>query len=147
MLKNPAAMSRIGVIFLTWERYLQKRLLPHQITLKQLFVLRQLANKTSLNPSQIAEMLYCDRPTATVIINNMERQRWVTKSKDAYNGKLVNIAITNEGRDKLASLKEALDAVEQFDPMACFTEEESAQLNTLLNKLAGHMNHIKDSVE
>ncbi|MCU6795430.1 MarR family transcriptional regulator [Paenibacillus sp. WQ 127069] len=140
-------MSRIGVNFLTWQRYLQKQLVPHQITLKQQYVLRKLVVKTGLNPSQIAELLYCDRPTATVIINNIERQRWVRKSKDSTNRKMVNIEITEEGRDKLASLNQALQEEEKFDPLSCFTEEEKLQLSTLLNKMTNHLQHIKNNPE
>ncbi|WP_282940171.1 MarR family winged helix-turn-helix transcriptional regulator [Paenibacillus sp. RC67] len=147
MSSNPPAMSRIGVIFLTWQRYLQKQLVPHQITLKQQFVLRKLVAKPSLNPSQIAEMLYCDRPTATVIINNMERQGWVQKSKDPLNRKLVHIAITSEGRDKLTSLKQAFDSIQEFDPLSCFSEEENEQLSKLLNKLSDHLQQIKHKSE
>jgi len=148
MPNNPPTMSRIGVIFLTWQRYLQKRLLPHQITLKQQFVLRKLAKKPYLNPSQIAEMLYCDRPTATVIISNMEKQRWIRKSKDPLNKKMVRIAITEEGRDKLGALQQAFqsDAFD-FDPLSCFTEEEKRQLDALLNKLSGHLQQIKHNGE
>lgn len=147
MASNPPAMSRIGVIFLTWQRYLQKQLVPHQITLKQQFVLRKLAAKPSLNPSQIAEMLYCDRPTATVILNNMERQGWIRKGKDPHNRKLVHITITEEGREKLASLQLAFEPAQGFDPLSCFSEEEHEQLNLLLNKLNDHMQQIKHKPE
>ncbi|MCR8630708.1 MarR family winged helix-turn-helix transcriptional regulator [Paenibacillus radicis (ex Xue et al. 2023)] len=144
--KSPI-MSRIGVIFLTWQRYLQKQVVPHQITLKQQYVLRKLVEKTSLNPSQIADMFYCDRPTATVIINNMERQRWVKRSKDPSNRKMVNIAITEEGLKKQASLKQAFQSGEEFDPLSCFSEEEKRQLGTLLNKLSEHLKQIKHNTE
>ncbi|SFL44299.1 DNA-binding transcriptional regulator, MarR family [Paenibacillus sp. 1_12] len=147
MLDKLSIMSRIGVNFLTWQRYLQKQLVPYQITLKQQYVLRNLENKTFLNPSQIAEILYCDRPTATVIINNMERQRWIRKGKDPHNGKMVHIGITEEGRNKLASLKLALQSEDEFDPLSCFTEEEKQQLGMLLNKMSDHLQHIKHKSE
>jgi DNA-binding MarR family transcriptional regulator len=147
MAGNPPTMSRIGVIFLTWQRYLQKQLVPHQITLKQQFVLRKLVAKPSLNPSQIAHMLYCDRPTATVILNNMERQGWVRKSKDPLNRKLVDISITVEGREKLASLQQAFESAQEFDPLSCFSEEENEQLNQLLKKLNDHLQQIKHKTE
>ena len=50
-------MAKIGVIFLTWRRHLQKDLVPHKITLKQQYILKQLTRKSFLYPSEIAEML------------------------------------------------------------------------------------------
>ncbi|ULL15969.1 MarR family transcriptional regulator [Paenibacillus sp. H1-7] len=147
MPNNPPVMSRIGVIFLTWQRYLQKQLVPHQITLKQQFVLRKLVSKPALNPSQIAEFLYCDRPTATVIINNMERQGWVKRSKDPLNKKMVQIAITEEGEHKLASLQPVFQSANEFDPLSCFTEEEKQQLGALLGKLSDHIKQVKHEPE
>ncbi|MFN2285956.1 MAG: hypothetical protein ACK2UQ_16200, partial [Anaerolineae bacterium] len=65
---RPLVIARMATSFLTWRRYLQNFLVPYKITLKQAYVLRQLTKREYLYPSDIASMLYCDRPTATVII-------------------------------------------------------------------------------
>jgi len=74
-------MSKLGVVFLTWRRLLQKDLVKHRMTLKQHFVLLQLTKNEFLYPSHIAEMLFCDRLTATVVIKNMEREKWITRQQ------------------------------------------------------------------
>ena len=75
-------MPRLSVAFLTWRRHLQRHLVPFGITLKQVYVLRQLVRREFLYPSKIAEMLFCDRPTATVVIRNLGKQGWVVREKD-----------------------------------------------------------------
>lgn len=141
-------ISKIGVIFLTWRRHLQKDLVPHKITLKQQYVLRELSKKDFLYPSQIAEILFCDRPTVTVIIKNMERNKWLKKEKDAENGKQFRIFITAEGHKKFASLQSTskLSSREDFDPLKCLTNDERNQLDVLLTKVLSHIKAIGEQI-
>lgn len=134
-------MNKIGVIFLTYRRREQKDLLPHSITLKQLYLLRQLRAKECLYPSEIAEMLFCDRPTATVVIKNMEKQQWIKREKDATNGKQVKVTLTDAGLRKLNTVDESLHASKQddFNPLACFSDHEKEELDALLSKLWHHL--------
>jgi DNA-binding MarR family transcriptional regulator len=134
-------MERLGTIFLTWRRCLQKGYSPHGITLKQMYLLRKLSSREYLHPSEIAEMLYCDRPTATVIIRNMVRQGWVTREPDPENRKRGRIRITSAGRTKHLELRRDKTSPERrFDPAACFTEDERVQFERLLGKLQNHVN-------
>ena len=136
-------MSRLGIIFLTWRRYLQKGLVPYDITLKQLYVLRQLSKHEFLYPSDIAEELFCDRPTATVILDNLEKQGWVYREKEVGNRKYTRVLITAAGRQKFNEIQ-ALDR-QSFDPMACFTPAELEQFDHLLRKLDQHLEAIKET--
>jgi DNA-binding MarR family transcriptional regulator len=136
-------MSQIGVIFLTWRRCLQKRLLPYGLTLKQLYVLRRLKKKETLSPSRIAELLFCDRPTATSILNAMKKHGWIESSQDPANRKHRSICLTPAGKEKLASL-EGFSLEPDFDPMGCFTADERATFSILLQKLRAHMKTIPD---
>ncbi|MGE5630950.1 MAG: MarR family winged helix-turn-helix transcriptional regulator [Caulobacteraceae bacterium] len=134
-------MPKMGVIFLSWRRSLQKNLVPHKITLKQEYVLNQLLKKDFLYPSQIADMLFCDRPTCTVIIKNMEREKWIRREKDIENAKQVRIYITEQGKEKIVSLKSALSSKgeENLDPLACLSEEEKEQLDLILSKVLSYL--------
>jgi DNA-binding MarR family transcriptional regulator len=137
-------MDRLGIAFLTWRRYVQRRLVPYNITLKQTFVLRQLAEKDYLYPSQIARALFCDRPTATVIVRNMEKQGWVTRQKDTENQKFVRVRITDRGKKKFAEVRSHVDAaISSFDPLACFGKKEKEELEKLLTKLNRHLAEIR----
>ena len=134
-------MNKMGVIFLTYRRQLQKELTPHEITLKQHYLLKQLTRKDFLYPSEIADILFCDRPTATVVLNNMEKQHWIQREKDLENGKQIKIILTQEGRDKFNAVDKALQTSPNstYDPLACLTDEEKFQLDRLLNKVWHHI--------
>lgn len=142
MSNNIPIMAKMGVAFLTWRRFQQKCLNPNRITLKQLYVLSQLSKKEYLYPSQIANMCFCDRPTATVIIKNLEKSSWIQRERDSENAKQIKIFITTAGREKLNTIQWD-DEINHFDPLSCFTEEEKSQLDLLLNKLAEHLKQIK----
>jgi DNA-binding MarR family transcriptional regulator len=137
----------MGIAFLTWRRALQKELVPHKITLNQQYVLGQLTKREYLFPSQIADMLFCDRPTATVIIKNIEREKWVIREKDIENAKQIRVYITEEGRQKLASLKGASGPEDMalYDPLVCLTDKERDQLDTLLTKVLSNLKENKDT--
>ena len=109
-------MRHLGVAFLRWRRYLQRRIAPHNITLKQSHVLGQLAEKAFLYPSRIAEMLFCDRPTATVVLGNMEKHGWVERQRDTQDRRQTRIMITGQGRDKLAEIRQSRPAA-TIDPL------------------------------
>ncbi len=134
-------MSKMGIIYLNWSRKLQKDLVPFKITLKQQFVLRQLMKTEYLLPSQIADMLYCDRPTASVIIKNMEKNKWIVKEKDPENGKQYFVKITEIGTQKFKALGGASgpEAMVRHDPLKCLTEAERETLDALLTKVMLHL--------
>jgi len=130
-------MNKMGLLYLTWTRNLKQQLVPHGITLKQQFVLKQLTNNPFLYPHQIADMLYCDRPTASVIIKNMIKNNWVYKVKDEENKKQYQIIITDAGMKKYQSLNGASgkDDMDRFDPLKCLSEEEQQQLEKIISKV------------
>ena len=146
MSESPATnrasvISRLSVAFLTWRRHLQRGLVPLGITLKQMHVLRQLDRRAFLHPSQIAEMLFCDRPTATVIVRNLEKQGWVTRRRDDRDRRQVRVMIAEQGKTKLGEIARSpwSDLERQFDPLGCFSEGEVAELSRLLAKLNVHL--------
>lgn len=141
--KKLSIMSRLGVIFLTHRRYLEKTAKSNALTLKQYYILRQLIRKDYLNPSEIADMLFCDRPTATVIIDNLKKYGYITKEKDAKDGKRILVRITEEGLQQVKKAKGAFDKMTVFEPLACFSEDEKNTFEELLIKLHNHMKTIK----
>lgn len=137
---NQLPISRIGIIYLTWTRRLQRQLLPHGITIKQLHVLQELMRGKTLHPAQVADMLYCDRPTATVILRNLEKQGWIAREQDEDNRRRFRIEITRAGRDKVQSVMAAgFKGNRGLDLSAIFSIEEQDRLNQLLARLQEHL--------
>lgn len=134
-------MKSLTIAALTWKRYLQKGLLPHGVTLKQGYVLQQLEKKGMLYPSQIADMLFCDRPTATVVIKNMEKQGWVERQLDPDDSRRIQVTMGKTGKNKLKQIVQVLSESKGnvMDPLACFTNKEKKQLNELLTRLNQHL--------
>jgi DNA-binding MarR family transcriptional regulator len=133
-------ISRIAVISLTWSRRLQRQLLPHGLTLKQLHVLQELTRKEVLSPSQIAEMLYAYRPTATVIIRNLRKNGWVAKERDPENRRRFRVVITARGRQKVQEVRRSgFRGNPSLKLEAVFSPEELKQLDSYLQRLQRHL--------
>ena len=141
--KRLPVMSRLGVIHLTYRRYLEKITKSHSLTLNQYYLLRQLKRRDYINPSEIAEMLFCDRPTATVVIDNLKKYDYINKEKDAEDGKRIQVRITEKGRKQVEEAERDMEKQTSFDPLSCFSEEEKQTLEELLIKLHNHVKTIE----
>ena len=133
------ALSQMAQVMHMFKRYRQTHVTAFGVTVPQFNTLMQLDRRGELNPSQIADLLFSDRPTTSVILRNLERQGWVERSRDEQNRKYVVIRITDAGREKLRELGEAEERqAGGFDPLSCFTGEELAQLEAMLDRLILH---------
>lgn len=137
-------MHAIGTAFLTLKRYRQKEVHPHGITLKQFYVLRQLKQKGQLYPSEIADMLFCDRPTATVVIKNIEKQGWIKRELDPDDARRFKITMDSEGHTKFTNLVKTIQKSNEkpFDPFSCFSNQEKERFSKLLSKLNQHLKQL-----
>jgi DNA-binding MarR family transcriptional regulator len=144
--KRPPIMEAIGMAFLTWKRHAQKEIQPYGVTLKQFQVLRQLGEKGTLYPAEIADMLFCDRPTATVVIKNMEKQGWVKRELDPNDLRRFKVTLESAGQGKLKEIPwDRPDYKKRrFKPTACFTSQEKMQFKKLLAKLNEHFEQLKE---
>lgn len=135
-------MACLAESFLLWRRYCQLRIKPLGLSLKQAFVLGQLT-QSDLNPSQIAELLFADRATVSVMLQTMAQRGWIRKEKDTTNRKFVWISITQLGRQKLEELR-ALESQlpKQEDPFKGFTRQEKADLHRLAQQLRTRMERL-----
>ncbi len=104
----------------------------------------QLINHDFLFPSEIAEMIYCDRPTASVIIRNMEKQGWVKTEKDQQNRKRKKVFLTPLGKKKRLTIPDSLHKVDMtaFDPLGCLSKEEVQTFGLLIMKIKSHCNQL-----
>ncbi len=129
-------IGRIGIISLLWKRYLQKQLLPHNITLKQMFLLKQLIRVDYLYPAKIAELLFCDRPTVSVIIRNLVKNGWVQKDNDPENRKRIRISITLQGAKKVNQVLEGgYKGDKSLELGTVLTKQEEIDLDVALVKI------------
>jgi DNA-binding MarR family transcriptional regulator len=148
-MRSPKAMALVARAHLRWRRFQHAALSTQGITLKQYYVLSQLEKKSYLYPSRIAELLYCDRPTASVVIGNLEKHGWVSRRRDPDNGKRVRVALTAAGRQKLEAVDNAplIEQKAAVEPLACFSDEEKDQFEALLGRLNKHLKLVTSDEE
>lgn len=125
--------EKLSWLFLEWRRYLQKGLLSYDITLQQMSLLHRLDKKESMLPNEIADYLHCDRPTASVILRNLEKKEYILRRKDPVNAKYHHIAISDKGKKFLELLSSSMPRV-TVSPFDVLTPEENEQLYYLLTK-------------
>lgn len=130
-------MAKLGNVFLSRRRQLQKRIQPFGCTLKQHHVLRKLSRAAYLTPSEIADELFCDKPTASVIIANLHKYGWIRKEANPENRRSYRMHITDEGLEKLEETSKALQSAQ--NPLKGLSDEEKAQLYDLLQKIQNNV--------
>ena len=141
--KKLGAMALIALNHLIWKRYLQRRLSPHGVSLKQYYLLVELCSRGVLYPMQIAELLFCDRPTASVVIRNLVKHGWATREMDPDNARHVRIRLAPEGHKILQQIGPPNETlVSTQDPLACFTRNEARTLGKLLGRQHEHLLEI-----
>lgn len=137
------ALSQMAQVMHMFKRYRRSHVTAFGVTVPQFDVLMQLDRRGELNPSQIAELLFIDRPTASVILRNLERRGWIERDRDEMNRKYVVIRLTDAGREKLRALSEAEERqAGDFDPLSCFTTEELGRLEATLDRLILHFRDL-----
>ncbi|MFT8352286.1 MarR family winged helix-turn-helix transcriptional regulator [Clostridium saccharoperbutylacetonicum] len=133
--------EKIAWLFLEWRRFNQKRLVIYGITIQQMALLNELYKNESLSPNEIADYLHCDRPTASVIIKNLEKKDWIYRKKDEKNAKYHKIIILEKGKEVLEKVNSSVQPL-TISPFDVLTSEESDQLFYLLKKCEDRMKEI-----
>lgn len=134
-------MELAGRAHLIWKRRVTRNLAPHGLNPKQIFVLRKLDESGGMAPSEIAELVFADRPTVTAMLRTLESNGWVTRRSDPADGRRMPVMLTSRGRAKLKRVPEALwrTGKTEFDPEACFSAREREELVRLLTKLVDYL--------
>lgn len=125
--------EKLAWLFLEWRRFLQRRLKGYDITLQQMSLLKKLKKSDYLLAHEIADFLHCDRPTASVIIKNLERKGFVGREKDEGNAKYRKVSISQKGIEYLASIETSLEPL-KISPFDVLSPEENETLYLLLKK-------------
>ena len=137
------ALNQMAQVIHMFKRYRQVHVLAFGVTVPQFNALVQLERYGELNPSKLADLLFSDRPTTSVIIRNLERRGWVERDRDETNRKYVVIRITDAGKAKLRELWQAEESqTGDFDLLSCFTKKELAHLESMLDKLIVHFRNL-----
>lgn len=116
-----------------------RQCLPHQISLKQLHLLR-LLKKGPLSPMQAARELFCDKPTASVVLGNLIKRGWAERHANEQDRRGACLLITRAGLEKLESMEAGGGLLRGHRPQECLNAEERETLRVLLLKIYEHLN-------
>lgn len=103
------------------------------LTTSQFYSLMVLDNMGSLPLSKISEHIRRSPGNMTLVIDNLEKDGLVERQRSTEDRRVVMIAITEKGRDRIEEAKKAHRAAIEKE-MEVLTEEEMQQLRTLLAK-------------
>jgi DNA-binding MarR family transcriptional regulator len=141
-IKSTGALTeRLAWLFLEWRRFLQRRLVGYDISLPQLSLLRELGRHEFLLPSQIADHLHCDRPTASVVIKNLEKKGYIYRKKSKENARYHKLFLSQKGREYLGKINASVPPV-TVSPFDVLSPEENEQLYALLKKCCDRVKEI-----
>ncbi|NRD77110.1 winged helix-turn-helix transcriptional regulator [Bacillus sp. BRMEA1] len=104
-------------------------------------LLTELNKNEFLSPNEIADYLHCDRPTASVIIKNLEKKDWIYRKKNEKNARYHKILISEKGKEVLKRVNSSVPPL-TISPFDVLTSEESDQLFDLLKKCENRMKEI-----
>ncbi len=139
-VRETTIMAVLGRTFLSWRRHLQRQVQKAGCSIQQYHVLKQLVRHEILRPSDIATLLFCDRPTATVVVRNLAAAGLAAVSPDPSDGRQRLVTITDAGRAVLRAAETfATSARAALHPLDPLSDEERAQLLRILRKVEKHV--------
>ena len=119
-----------------------------RLSIIKLIVLRVLAsNNGVMTPSELAEWTHTERNNITALINRMKKDGLVTAERNSSNKRLVNITLTDKGREVLSqTMPVAREIVNNV--MSSITESDAASfekpLRTLRQNAHSGLEHLAE---
>jgi len=112
-----------------------------RLSVSKLIVLQALAsNSEGMMPSEIAKWTSTERHNITALVGRMKRDGLVTTERNSSNKRLVNIKLTDKGREVLSkAMPVAQEVVNQV--MLSITEGDAALLKEKLTILRQNAHH------
>ena len=134
------AVLRTFILFVQTARAVLKYADAHlyrkaRLSTVKLIALRALASSGgTMTPSQIAEWTQTERHNITALIDRMRQDGLVTAERNNRDRRLVNVALTDKGRESLSrAMPVAREVVNQA--MSSIAEGDAAQLEKALRVL------------
>ena len=102
-----------------------------RLSVSKLVVLEALASSGAMMPSRIAEWTNTERHNITALVNRMKQEGLVTAERNSSNKRLVNINLTDKGREALSQARPVAQKVVN-QVMLSDTEGDAALLKERL---------------
>jgi DNA-binding MarR family transcriptional regulator len=106
------------------------------IRLKQFIALDYLREQGGTTQQQLGETLHLDKNNCVILLNDLEDDGFVARTRDPTDRRRHLVAMTPSGRKALERAEEKLETLED-DVIGSLTDEERATLRELLSKALG----------
>lgn len=127
----------LGRVHADAKRMIAPRLAERGLHLHQYAVLACIAEFAPLSQQQVCERLGVDRADMVTVVDYLQAQELVSRTRDAADRRRYILAVTPRGRDKLAEADEIVAEV-TGEFFAALTADEVATLTSLARRvLAG----------
>lgn len=127
---------KLARVFLGMRRLLRQNFLRHghDITPEQWGLLNQLYLTGGMSQSQLAEMVFKDKPTVTRILTKLENRNLVVRGRDTVDRRRHRVYLTDQGRELRAALYPIVQGL-LVQMEAGVPPDEFAALNAGLDKI------------
>ena len=110
----------------------------YDITPEQWAVLNRLWEQDGLSQVELAERTFKDKPSTTRILSLLEQKAVVHRRRDAEDGRVIHVYLTQTGKDLKEKLIPCAEEVLVKSGKG-LTKEELAQLKQLLAKIVNNL--------
>ena len=124
------------------------RFTPHHLTQAQFRVLLgvwQIGEGSGVTPSVLAEYLFIERPTATVLVAKLVERDLLARIPDPHDRRSHTLCLTKSGGELLASAGDAATRLGE-QTIAPFSEAEQETFLQLLTRLEAHLRHSEGQI-
>ena len=92
----------------------------------------------------LADLEGLAQPTVTIMVKRLEERGWVARDRDSFDGRVVVVSITQEGRDALECFREQYRCLLR-EQMATMDDAQIAELARATEALAGMVEALQGS--
>ncbi len=134
-LNTYSLLQELNLMFDDGDRHTLRKF---DLTNRQYHALQHLPRGMSRHLTEMSELLFCDKSNVTGLVDRMVRDGLITRDRSEKDRRYIELKATEQGHHLRTASRVAHDAAvnERF---SCLNEEELAQLDQLLTKLADHV--------
>lgn len=104
-------------------------------------LLETVAENSNASPRELCEIMDIRPSSLSEMLSRAESEGWIIRSTDEEDRRIQRIALSEQGSEIIARMREARKA-DYEKKTACFTEEEKEEFCRLANRLSDHMESL-----
>lgn len=125
------------------KRVFNRRVKDLEITRSQWAVLWRLSTANGMSQAELADQAEIEQPSLVRHVDNLEEQGWIVRKRDTKDRRINRLFLTTKGEKLMEKAwQHGMDIRDEY--LKGLTEEEEAQLASLLSKLKDNLSRIDE---